>query len=369
MADRSNQISRRSGGTIRINEPYHFRKEARRFRGSLFHLDICERRGTVVIISMSNNNFSAQSIALKQRLLLPLVATFFILALTPRCVAATAIYSTGFEASEGYNINLDLVGQNGWMSAGSGGNGLLTDVFPGRGQQAYIGYAPPASGDSYLFVWQPINKALAHVQFSVTVSVFDSTTTDWDDFYWGVYNQEGDELFSLDFDNYDLGIYYYLDGTNSRVWSGLEFTNGVAYPLRVDLDFTSNRWSATFNGALLATNEPITTIGSPLNLGDIDPAWIIFDPNAPGDNYMVFDDYLITASLPPPQLRLLGMLGSAPVLRLSGSPDTAFAIEASTNLVRWVPLNTNVTTGGSFDYVDNGAAGLPRRFYRGRWVP
>jgi hypothetical protein len=302
---------------------------------------------------------------------LSLVASFIILVLSPRCVEATVVYSTGFGAGEGYNINLDLAGQNGWRSVGSGGNGLLTGVLPGSGQQAYIGYAPPALGDYYLVVYQPINKALPRVQFSVTMSVADSTTnhSNWDDFHWSVYNQEGDLLFGLDFDNFDLGIYYYLDGINSRVWSGLEFTNGVASSLRVDLDFTSNRWSATFDGALLATNQPITTVGSPLNLGDIDAGWIIRDTSAPGDNYMVFDDYRITASLPSPQLRLLGMLGRTPVLRLSGSPGMAFAVDASTNLARWVPLKTNVTTGGSFDYVDDGAVGLPRRFYRARWVP
>ena len=174
----------------------------------------------------------------------------------------------------------------------------------------------------------------------------------------------------MDFDNVDLGIYYYLDGTNSGVWSGLEFTNGTAYALSLELDFTSNQWSATCNGALLTTNrQPITTVGAPLNLGDIDAGWFIYDASAPGDNYMVFDDYLITASLPSPQLSLLGILDGAPVLRLSGTPDMAFALEASSNLVGWVPLKTNITTAGSFDYVDDGAAGLPRRFYRARWVP
>jgi hypothetical protein len=47
----------------------------------------------------------------------------------------------------------------------------------------------------------------------------------------------------------------------------------------------------------------------------------------------------------------------------------AFAIDASTNLVNWVPLKTNITTGGAFDYVEDGASGMPHRFYRGRWVP
>jgi len=301
--------------------------------------------------------------------LVAFIAAVLALAASPRCLAAAIIYQTGFEAREGYTTNRDLVDQNGWIGDGSGGNGILDGVFPGEGQSAYVGFAPPSPGYSYLFVYQPINKVLPQVQFSANFSVFDSSNTNWDDFYWGVFNQRGDLLFNLDFDNYDLGVYYWLDGTNSRVWSGLTFTNAILYPVTLDVDFASNRWSATFNGAVLATNQPVTTIGSPLDLGDIDPGWIIFDTNAPGNNYLVFDDYVITASLPPPQLNWLGMVGQAPVLRLSGTPGMAFAIDGSTNLLNWLPLKTNTTTGGSFDYVDNAAVGLPRRFYRGRWTP
>src|SRR5215467_16148893 len=101
---------------------------------------------------------------------------------------ATVIYSTGFEASEGYKTNIDLVGQNGWIGAGSGGNRIVSGLFRGKGQQAYIGIKPPVGGDSSLAVYQPItNKSLPHVQFSVTMALFDSTNTNYDDFYWAVF--------------------------------------------------------------------------------------------------------------------------------------------------------------------------------------
>ena len=340
--------------------------------GRRLRLDIgrCQRR--LVEVSTSNNRSPARDTALSGRTLLCLLAlipVFFSLVWSPSPAAAATVYSTGFEASEGYNTNLNLVGQNGWRALGSGGNGLLTDVFSGQGQQGYVGYAPPFSGDSYLLVYQPINKALSQVQFSVMMSIFDSTNGNWDDFEWGVYNQEGDFLFSLDFDNFDFGIYYYLDDGNQRVATGQAFENGVPYLLQLNINFASNRWSATLDGALLATNRPITTAGSPLNLGDIDATWLVFEPTAPGNNYMVFDNYLITATVAQPQVNQLGFLGMSPVLRLSGTPNMAFAIEASTNLAQWVSLKTNVTTGGYFDYVDQGAASLPSRFYRGRWVP
>ena len=280
------------------------------------------------------------------------------------------IYQTGFEVSEGYstNLDLDLAGQNGWLSDGSGGNGIITNGFLRGGRQAYIGYAPPNPGDSNLFLYQPINRTLSHAQFSVNMSIVDSTTANYDDFYWGVYNQDVHQFFTLDFDNAESRVYYWLDDTNSRTWSMLKFTNGVEYSVTMDIDFSHNRWSSTFNGAVLATNQPITTVGAALNLGDIDAGWGIYIPSAPGDNYMVFDDYTITGLVPAPQLTLVGR-AAATGLRLYGQADTTFAIDASTNLVTWAALKTNITTGGSFDYIDDRAAAFGSRYYRGRWVP
>ena len=41
----------------------------------------------------------------------------------------TNIFSTQFEATEGYSTTTNLVGQNGWLGFGSGGNGLVPDSF------------------------------------------------------------------------------------------------------------------------------------------------------------------------------------------------------------------------------------------------
>jgi len=287
------------------------------------------------------------------------------------CDAAptTVIYQTAFELSQGYHTNADLVQQQDWVGLGSGGNGIVSGFFAGKGQQAYIGFTPPLAGDTNLFVFQPISKNLPQVQFSVTMAIFDSTTTNRDDFYWSVFNQQGQQLFTLDFDNYDLYVYYFLDNNRGRTWSGLSFTNGSPYLLKMTLDFTNNRWSASLGGALVATNQPLTTLGVKPTFGDIDAAWIVYDANAPGDNFMVFDDYQITATLPQPQLSVLGMLNGSPTLRLTGQTGIYFALDASTNLVNWSALKTNITTGGSFDYVDAAATAQSHRFYRARWIP
>lgn len=290
----------------------------------------------------------------------------------------TNIFTTRFEATEGYSTATNLVGQNGWLGFGSGGNGLVSDYFTNQGQQAYIGYFAPNSGDDQLVVWRPINFSpiptnVSLVQFSVLMSIVDSFNTNYDNFYWSVYNAEGDRLFTLDFDNYDLGIYYALDGTNEFVWTEKTFTNDDPKTLVISLDFAQNAWAATLEGVLLATNQPITTTGVPRNLGDVDAVWVVYDAANPGDNYMLFDNYQITAEI---------MLPLAPHLqnfhrdddgqfrlRVVGQSGARFAIDATTNLSQWTALKTNVITDGYFDYVDSSAPALARRFYRARWVP
>src|SRR5436190_6207469 len=137
------------------------------------------------------------------------------------------------------------------------------------------------------------------------------------------------------------------------------------------MNFASNRWSATLNSALLATNQPMTTTGKQLTLGDVDAVWTLYITTAPGDNFMLFDNYTITAeALTPPRLTFLGRTGNGQtLLRLNGQTGSKFAIEASTNLVNWTALKTNLVTDGSFDYVDTGAPAFSRRLYRARWVP
>lgn len=301
-----------------------------------------------------------------------------LLALTCSATAQTNVFFTQFEAAQGYNTNSTLVGQNGWVGEGSGGNGLLSEFIPGQGQQAYIGFYPPVANDNYLAVWRPINfDALAAnlpiVRFSVLMSLEDSFDGGWDYFRWSVYNREGNRLFSVEFDNYYLDVAYQLDGENDLVITPLTYTNAEPYTLTLTMNFASNRWSASLDHRLITTNQPITTVNAPLNLGDVDAVWIVDNPQAPGDNYMLFDNYQVTAEspVPPrPQLQLLGRsVAGETWLRLTGQSGARFSIDASTNLQAWTPLKTNVLSDGAFDYVDTAAPGFACRFYRARWVP
>ncbi len=292
---------------------------------------------------------------------------------------ATNIFSTRFEVSEGYSTAWTLAGQQDWLGEGTGGNGIATNLIAGQGQQAYIGYyAPATTNEDYAVVWRPIGlhpvaANLPVVKFSVLMNIEDSTFEAWDNFRWSIYNQQTNRLFSLDFDNFYRDVSYLLDGANGLTNTPVTFTNGQAHLLTVTMNYASNRWSASLDSRLIATNLPMTTVNAELSLGEIDALWLIYDPEFPGDNDMLFDNFELTAESagppPRPRLDLLGRAGSQTWLRLTGQSGTRFSIDATTNFTAWTALKTNVTSDGYFDYVDSPADPAPRRYYRGRWVP
>lgn len=309
----------------------------------------------------------------------------------PAWAATTNLYSTQFEAAEGFSASADLAGQplqQSWQKEGSGGNGLLTSGL--QGQSAYIGFTPPNPADDSLILYRPINfspltAGYPLVKFSVLVNLQDSSNGRYDIFRWSVFNQNLDRLFLIDFDNDYLDVSYRLDGTNQSVFTDLCLTNNSNYQLDVTMNFAANRWSATLNNAPIATNQFITTVNAPLNLGDIDAVWLVnqisytngvgqaITTNAPGNNYMIFDNYRITAEtipVTPAVVNFLGRTGEGwSLLRVSGTDGLRWAVETTTNLMHWTALKTNLLSGGSFDLVDTTSAGQPHRLYRARLVP
>lgn len=312
---------------------------------------------------------------------LVLVASLALLSQPPTASAATTnVYFTAFEAAEGYSTNLTLIGQGGWSGAGSGDNGVVNQYILGQGQQALIGGYSTLPATKNTALWRfidftPVTSGYPIVKFSVLLNIADSLNHQWDTFSWDFYNIQGDRLFSLDFDNYTnyLDVSFQLDGTNQSVLTPVRYVNNSNYTLNVTMNFASNRWSATLNNSLITTNQLITTTNAPLNLGDIDPVWLVFNTNAPGDNYMLFDNYRVTAeTLPvtPAQVQFLGRTGEGwGLLRVLGGNNTRWSLDATTNFVNWTAVKTNVISGSYVDVVDTGAAGLSRRFYRARHVP
>jgi len=318
-----------------------------------------------------------------RRCLTALVLTAIWVQARQSCVAApTNVVFTQFEVSEGYSTNLDLVGQGPWISWGSGGNGIVPGFFPGQGQQAYVGFAPPPdAGDDQLVVWptnqfNPVAAGLPLVKFTALMQIADSSNGEYDFFQWRVYNRQGQRLFLVDFDNYFTNINYRLDGTNDYVATEVYFTPDTTYTLSLTMNFASNRWSASLDNTLIVTNLPMTTTNAALSFGDVDAVWLLYDTSAPGDNFMVFDNYRVTAetlTASPTPTALTQFLGRTSdgwaLLRVLGIDGSRWSVDATTNFTNWTALKTNTISDGSFEYVDMTASPYSRRFYRARAVP
>jgi hypothetical protein len=118
--------------------------------------------------------------------------------------APTTLYSTSFEASEGYQPGEKLVGQNNWAGAGSGGDGIVTNFFTGQVQSAYIGFGAPAEGETFHGVGRgldflPAERGLPKVTFSTQMAIYAPTTNEPGWFNWAFWNTEGNLLFNLQF--------------------------------------------------------------------------------------------------------------------------------------------------------------------------
>lgn len=211
--------------------------------------------------------------------------------------APDLLFYSGFEESEGYFVTETLAGQQDWQSLGIGANGIVFNEFDDFGQQGYIGFFSAAPGETS-YVWPTIEHTpnlptRPVVVFSTFMKIVDSSNGRYDLFSWEAYNRDGDFLFGLDFDNFTMDVSYVPDD-QQPVASGMSFRNEEVMYLEVSMDFAANTWSASLDGAEIVRNIPISTTGAALNLGDIDAVWYRTSGTY-GDNYMAFDDYLVTA--------------------------------------------------------------------------
>ena len=292
---------------------------------------------------------------------------------------ASILYETNFEFTGGFDPAFSLVGQGGWVGSDNGGNGLVSGFFDGSGQHAFIGFTPPVEKNSaFVNLWQPLNfapsAAQSIVQFSVRLQIAPSTNGHSDDFRWSAYNNAGARLFTIDFDTTALLISYSLDKPTDFTSTGLGFDTLGSYDLEVWLDFGRNLWSAVLNDVVIVNSKQITATGAALNLADIDAVWALRQPSNPGNNYMVFDDYRVTAeNVPsiPPRLDQLGIgKNGAFILRVFGEEGLTYAVEVTANSLQWETVRTfKAPAGGMFDFEDADALHTGNRFFRVRQVP
>jgi hypothetical protein len=230
-----------------------------------------------------------------------------------------------------------------------------------------------------LNVWRPLNfdpvaAALPIVTFSVTMSIYDSfAVPNRDCFRWSIYNtnNNGERLFTLDFDNATTEINYELDDeqfvfTRAKFENGDQ--NGGEYDLVVSMNFADNLWSAWLNDDQIVDRKQMTTTGSALNLGDVDAVWVNATLGEPGDNFMAFDNFAVTAEPYPFWLDSVGRLSNGTfLLRLTGEPGRQYDIEVSEDLNDWSLLARKTVSPDVTVIVDDATASAYKQsFYRAR---
>jgi hypothetical protein len=71
----------------------------------------------------------------------------------------------------------------------------------------------------------------------------------------------------------------------------------------------------------------------------------------------------------PAALQLLSSVSGGPRIRLAGQSSYTYVIQASSDLVNWQAISTNVAVNGLIQIKDPNAANYPARFYRGVITP
>ncbi|SVB15514.1 uncharacterized protein METZ01_LOCUS168368 [marine metagenome] len=287
------------------------------------------------------------------------------------------VYYTGFESEQDYDVEFTLIDQDGWLGEGNGGNGLMDNYFEDMGQQAYIGYWPPEeAAEPFTSLWRPVDgigPEETRITVTMLMMIVDSTNDRRDDFRWTLYNDNVRRLMTLDFDNETRNINYALD---DDVFLPTEygFEHEAVYELKFVMDFASNSWTVSVGEEVLVDSKKLTTTGAALTFGDLGPSWIIRNPEAPGDNYMVFDEYRITAEIrdeipeTPPTLEWAGsLINGRAKLRLGGNATTNYTVEASDDLKNWTSIETTKLED-TWKEVLIDTRGHTQRFYRARAV-
>lgn len=213
--------------------------------------------------------------------------------------AQTPLFSTDFENHVSGPDNLAGTDSWGTNAVNSGVQGI--EEIRGN-QYGYLGGAFPST--DFIEVYQstpydPVAQGEPIVNISMDVAVFDSINLEYDSFYIDIYNQDIALLGSIVFDNASLGILSW-DSVNELVDTGVDFANGTFQQLAFSINFATNRWSATYGSDTLFTNEVFYAGDGMLDYDSIAFTWIVADLNAPGDNFIAFDNIEISAATPEP---------------------------------------------------------------------
>ena len=284
------------------------------------------------------------------------------------------LYSTDFEPTTPTVFvagNTALSGKDGWVVSASGQSagvasaqpvyGIDSNIVPGLGQTAFIGFNTPTAVSSLYSAFRPApySPALTGdtgnsiIRFSATIGLTKSTTTFNDTFRISFYNNginnDGTAravLGSIEFPtntgtSSSNGNIYRGDSTTTTSNTGVEIVYGEAQELLVVINYQTNRWSASWGDSPLFVDavfrNPSNAAARPLTFGMVAVQWAITTAGSPGNNWMLFDDWNVSAE--PLAQMSIGKIESVTnhaTLTWSTEIGYSYRVEYSTDLTTWL---------------------------------
>ena len=320
------------------------------------------------------------------------------------------LYYTGFE---NFPVgNNTIAGTDGWSGSSahltlnlSGVDAEAAHLVAGIGNAAFIGgnttVLPPITSRT-VNVRRAINVdplalgqevLLFYVNFGIADSTPAGVTTRRDNFEFAFYNQAGQLIGFVQFDNstieppsgaplQKIWRSSYNGSSLVKVSTGAVFFYNVLMQLVVRINFRTNRWSAYLDGVDLFADQvfysgpnvrnfgvmaaQMQIVGTAVNLeaGQLGPV--------PGDNYMLFDDIGVRIdSLPPVELVEFELDRASGAVRLRWQNEALYHYQIlyCTDLTTWksdLPGSSSIAsyTGVSPVFADSSAGASARRFYQ-----
>jgi hypothetical protein len=205
------------------------------------------------------------------------------------------------------------------------------------------------------------------------MQVVQSTAGGDDDFRWAVYNTNGNRMFGLSFETGTQEIWFQEEDLvfQPTDWS---FDFEGTYDLHIWMDFARNSWTALLNDVVLANARFITlTNTTPLNFGDADAVWFVNNPSGVGNNYLLFDNYRVTAEdlfAIPAILEPIGRTAEGFFqFLIHGQPGVRYSVDVTSDFETWDSLGEFTDPDGTFTFEDDTAGDFAAGFYRLREIP
>jgi len=259
-------------------------------------------------------------------------------------VCALTLYFTEFEE---FTAGPDQwAGAQGWQgsSVGLGVHGIDQDIIPALGKTAYLGFNRPDSTFVTVFrpvLYDPATNGVPVVEFESLMGIEDSTNSFRDSFFFTFYNNGGDVLAAIRFDNDDLtfGIWRF-DGVQ-EFDTGWDFVRSELHLLVATMDLSNNVWTAELDGVPLFTNAVFNASGQTGTLGFVAAEWQLTSAstNNHGNNWMLVADWAVRA-VPdqdaPFSIMEAGLdLDGSPLFVWPGSFGFDYEVEYSDDLDTW----------------------------------